>query len=162
MNSLNKDNIKKEFINLCVLFGCDYLDIRTEKSDLELYKLVKEEKIELILDNCNRKISLEKFNKISNIFNKVVDFKFDIIKSKKINSMKLSYLTKYDIELIESFLKNNDEIISEYKLNNLRKFCKILSPRSPFRNKPLVNFRPGFKCYNSESEFNNYSNYQFQ
>ena len=141
-NFINKLGINsKKFIELSVLFGCDYIDIKFKKdlSDLEIYKLVKENDIKYILDNhCRGKITLE-------------EFKFDIIKKKQLNNMlKINYLTKNDIELVESFFKNNNEKISDYKLNSLYKYCKNNTRQRGRFNNFRQNYRQGYNNYRLE------------
>jgi len=148
----------QKFIKLSVLFGCDYIDIKFNKdlSDLEIYKLVKENVVKDILENHCRKVSLEKFNSIFDIFNKILDFKFDMIEKKKLNMMKVNYLTRNHIELLESFLKDNGETVSNHKLNSLHQYCKNTNSNSFKRKNKFNNFRPGFR----QQGFNNYNNYR--
>tara|TARA_Y100000590_G_scaffold25198_1_gene28657 strand:- start:97 stop:1353 length:1257 start_codon:yes stop_codon:yes gene_type:complete len=159
---LKKLNITQEkFIKICILFGCDYLDIKLSKdiSDLEIYKLVKEnDDIDIILSNIinnkNNNIINNKFKEVYNIFDKIAFYKFDIIEKKKIiNLIKISYITKNDIELLESFFRNNNIDLSYNKLNSFQQYIKTIQSNN---KNHIINKKDKYFNFRSYNKFKSY------
>lgn len=115
LNNLNLN--LEEFIELCILFGCDYCKSYIKLPKYDIYKKLKNNSnyIDIIKNNTNENVNIHKY------LQKFINTKKLFIhsyKNENIPFMRIK-LNKIDINKINTFINNNCNLYNNNKLQNL-------------------------------------------
>ena len=108
---------KSQFIDMCILFGCDYIRPISNKSPKQIFDEIKEKNIiDIISENCNKE---QKTNYISS-YNKIKKLYLNNIHTNKFINFKIT--NSIDLNELINFLKNkstkfNKNYIKKIKYN---------------------------------------------
>ena len=128
-----------QFMNMCLLFGCDYIKPIIKKTSIELYNIVKKHiTIENIINNINidnkTNYSLDNYYNAKNIFIKQEDKE---IISKNFSS---NILNEIDITVLLEFM-NKYSTLKIKHFNNMKIKSNLLYLNKLINNKYFNNFQ---------------------
>ena len=126
LKELNLSNDR--FIDMCILFGCDYIKPVLRSKPNEIYNFILNSKsIRNILSenskNCDINEYINNHNKVKNLFKNKYKDSFSYICKYSIND-------KINIKQLVSFLKNlieyNEKFINKYVISNLNNINSLI------------------------------------